>query len=204
MASQINIKKSYYPYIILACSIIVALLAVFFVMKPVFEDMQKKDKVITNKRSNLNILKDNLEKLKELSSQDKEWKEKADLVLAAMPESSDKGRLFMELEGLASGSGLYIDSIREETSVGAGTTSTQSQDSGGASSVQLSGGASELKYTITLSGSYDAVKNFLTYSEKALRILSISKIDITSKEDGSLNTQITLSAFYKPLEGEAK
>lgn len=202
MASQLNIKKSYYPFIILVGSVIVVFLALVFLMKPVFEDIKSKDKIIAGKRSASNTLKENLDKLKELSSQEKEWKEKADLVLASLPENPDKGRLFMELESLTSNSGLYVSSIREEdTSQNTGTLSTQSQAS---ESTPLPSGANELKYTLTLSGSYDSFKNFLTYSKKALRILSISNIDIKSKEDGSLDIQVTLSAFYKPLEGEAK
>ena len=201
MASQLNIKKSYYPFIILVGSVIIVFLAVFFLMKPVFEDIKSKDKIIASKRSASNTLKENLDKLKEFSSQEKEWKEKADLVLAALPENPDKGRLFMELESLASNSGLYVSSIREDTSQNTGTLSTQSQAS---ESTPLSSGANELKYTLTLSGSYDSFKSFLTYSGKALRILRISKVDIKSKEDGSLDIQVTLSAFYKPLESEAK
>ena len=202
MASQLNIKKSYYPFIILVGSVIIVFLALVFLMKPVFEDIKSKDKIIASKRSASNTLKENLDKLKDLSSQEKEWKEKADLVLAALPENPDKGRLFMELESLASNSGLYVSSIREEdTSQNTGTLSVQSQAS---ESTPLPSGASELKYTLTLSGSYDSFKNFLTYSKKALRILRISNIDIKSKEDGSLDIQVTLSAFYKPLEGEAK
>lgn len=192
---KLEIKKTYYPYIIITVSLIFVFFLGYFVIKPAYDDNLKKDKSIKNKKEVLNVLKDNEKKLSGLSSQKKDIEDKFKLVSASLPAVPEKSRLYMEIENLAYQSGLSPVSIKED-SEGA-TSSVSSVSETQAVSSPLPEGVVELKYTADLSGNYDSLKYFLDNSEKALRILKINKVSVKDKGDGNIDASISLSAFYK-------
>lgn len=193
MEEELEVQSSSIAFAILTISIVISILTFFFVIKPTWKDSTEKQKVIDNRLANLAILKDKEDKLKELSPKEKEIEETAKKVAAALPEHKDKARLFVELEGLASNSGLFLNSVNE----GAPETTTET------SSIVPSG-VSELSYALGLVGRYENFKNFVINSGQALRILSINKINIKPKEGTEdLNISVNLSTFYgSGSEGE--
>ncbi len=193
MEDKLKLKNSSYAIFAVLISLVAVVLLGFFLIKPLLLENSNQQKVLEQKRADLNILKDKEDKLKELSSKKNELKEDQKIVSAAIPETEDKDRLFLEFETLASSSGLYLDSLSEKempSLLSSGSASSSSSEF-------LPADVSELNYALNLKGNYDSFKNFLTNSEKALSILNIKGVEIKQKEGQNLDITVYLSAFYK-------
>ncbi|MDD3481161.1 MAG: type 4a pilus biogenesis protein PilO [Patescibacteria group bacterium] len=180
-----DIKEYKYPLAVIGGATLIAVLVIFLFGKPLFESMQQTSKELTERRDVLAKLEVKLDNLKSLQSREEELKRDNEVVLAALPESKDVSRLFVQFESLARESGLTIDSVSE---AGAGNATSTTTVSGGISPVsyQVSGNAKN----------YSALKKTLTNMEDALRLLSISSIN-ANLSSGSLSTDFTINTYVR-------
>ena len=197
MEDKLNLKSSSYAILVVLVSLIAVILSGFLLIKPLLDDNNAQQKVIEQKRADLNVYKDKEDKLKELSDKKQEIKDDSKAVLAAIPDHEDKDRLFVQFEKLASSSGLYLDSLAEKE-----VPSSSSKGSSARNKSQAPEGVSKLNYVLNLKGNYEGFKNFLANSEKALSILEITRVEIKQKENQNLDITLYLSAFYKKDSGD--
>jgi len=190
---ELKKRKIFSPAVIIIGSVVIVVLAWFFVISPTLKDNEAKQKVIEVRRANLNILKDKLNKLKELSSQEDKIKEDTDKALAALPDNPDYARTLYQIERIGSQSGVFIKSI-SPSNLESGSTTAE-----GTTTTQVIPGVKELEYTLEIRGSYENFKSFLTSFYKGIRVSKIKKIDFKSStgSSDSLDITITFSTFYK-------
>lgn len=184
-----QLEKYKYPALVISGTIIAALLLGFFVTKPMWDNMQKTLSDLDAERNTLSALETKLENLKSLKSKEAELKEKNAKTLAALPEDKDVSRLFVQFENVATQNGLTVKQVSEGSGSGAAPT-TQDQTSPNAVIVPVT-------YQLTGNGTgYDSVKNTLANFEKALRLVSVTSVDITSNP-GEFIVNLSITTYKR-------
>jgi Tfp pilus assembly protein PilO len=184
-----NTKLDEYKYSVLVGvgSFLIAIVLIFAVGQPMLKGMQETGKKLKEKKEVLAKLQDKLETLKKLKEKESEIRDKNQRVSAALPTDKDISRLFVQFESIASQNGLRIDSVQE---AGAATSSSAAASSS-------SGGVRAVSYTVTgTADSYASLKNALTKLEESLRILNVSKVEVTGQQ-GQLNVTLTVSTYVR-------
>lgn len=178
MVKTSSIEEYKLPVILVGGSVIISLLLVLLLGRPLWNGMQQKKIEVKSKREVLAVLEEKLENLKKLESRKEELKEKNAKVLAALPTNKDVARLFVQFENAATQSGVTVKQVSE---------------SGDAETNQQSSVVNKLVYQVTsTTGGYSALKTALSKFETALRLLSISEMDLTSSETQLLgNLKVT-------------
>lgn len=172
-------------------SFVVLLILVFAIGKPLWAELQKSSATLKEKRAVLTKLEDKLANLKSLKDQEAELKVKNDKVLAALPTDKNVSRLFVQFENVASASGLTISGVSEAGAAGSTNTSAPTV------ATNTTGAVREVTYNVTgNSNSYGDLKNALSNLEKALRILSVSKINVTSS-GSNMTVNLSVSTYLR-------
>lgn len=178
-----------YALFIIAGSILVAVILVALIVRPMWNNLVATNKQLKLKRDDLSKLETKLENLKKLKEKEKELIEKNAKVLAALPEDKDVARLFLEFEGIANQSGLSVTRVVE-------ATSQNSQSN----TVATSSLVKPISYGINAkSPGYGPLKSALGKFEQALRILSISTVDIRTME-GNLDINFSVNTYTRGEE----
>jgi hypothetical protein len=191
MVGKSKIDEYKYAVSMIAGSILLALILIFAVGKPLFDGMQKTAADLKDKKETLAKMQVRLENLKKLKDKEADLKTQNAKVLAALPEGKDVARLFVQFEGIATASGLSVKQAGEGTAAASGGTQSASPASTGTSLVKSIG------YQVTAtSPDYTSLKNSLAKFEEALRLLSVSGVNI-SKSGDSLNVSFNIITYTR-------
>lgn len=167
-------------------TVVLALVIIFAVIRPMWATTSKTLDDIKVKKETMTKLSEKLENLKSLKTKEADLKEKNAKVLAALPKDNDVARLFVQLEEIAAQSGVTVSQTSEQGAAVGSSTNTVSASLVKPVSYQLSASAN----------SYEALKNTLNKFEQALRILSISSIDV-SKNNNQLGLTFGITTYVR-------
>jgi len=185
MVKEKNQFQEYkYLVIVVSVSLLVAITLMSFIGRPLFNGIREQSRTIEEKRLVLEKKEEKLTNLKALSEREDFLKQENERVLAALPNDNEVARLFVQLERIATESGLKIESVS-----GQDLTESTGESSGSgivALSYKLSGTASD----------YGSFKQALSKMESALRILNVSELSITG-QDGSLSLNLTIKTYKR-------
>ena len=109
-----------------------------------------------------------------------------------LPSSVDNVGLILDLNALASRSGLSISNIDVLTN---SDSSTLSQNSGGLPSINANP-VSSVDMSISATGSFGALRTFLVGIDKSARILDVHGISVRGSDTGVYNYKLTLSLYW--------
>lgn len=184
MVKTNSIEEYKLPVVLVGGAVIISLLLVLLLGRPLWKGMQAKRTEVKSKREVLAVLEEKLENLKKLESRKEELKEKNSKVLAALPTDKDVARLFVQFESVAAQSGVSVKQVTES-----------SEAEGEQGSV-----VKKLVYQVTSSSNgYSELKSALSKFETALRLLSISEMDLTSSET-QLSGNLKVTTFVRGEE----
>lgn len=175
VAKDQNTSQYKYATIVIVGSILLVLILGGTVGRSMWNNFSNTLSELKTKKETLSSLEKKLENLKKLKDKEAELKEKNAKVLAALPEDKDVARLFVQFESIANESGLNVKRAAE-----AGADSTAATQGASAPS----GTVRPVSYTIVSDmQSYGSLKGALAKFEQALRILSLSTINISKTSD---------------------
>lgn len=184
MVKNSSLEEYKFPIILIGGSVLMALVLTLLLGRPLWNGMQEKRKEVKSKREVLAVLEEKLANLKKLESRKEEIKEKNAKVLAALPTDKDVARLFVQFENIATTSGINVKQVSESGDIGEGTESV----------------VKKLVYSVTAEGKgYGEFKAALSKFETALRLLSISEIDMNSSET-TLSENMKVTTFVRSGE----
>lgn len=180
----------------------IALVVSFFLVQQILFH----GKVISAKQSTLDTIKSNIAVVDDLknnvrvldtntalnSVRTSEESSALQVILDALPAESNADALGASLQIRFAGevSGLKVDSLV--------VTPTDIEDvSGGSTDSDSDGGASSIGFTMSVSGSADMLKEFLTRLERSIRVIEITSVDIRTGSEG-LTMNIIGHAYYEP------
>jgi Tfp pilus assembly protein PilO len=192
----------------------VIMIAVLFI-KPAYSDVNKLKKVIGEDNIQLEQLKEQSTKMKEMESSLSSMEEKP-MVMSALPEQDETDKYLAEFYGRVSRSGVLLKSFKLNElnaslpgcggvsgvplqSPGAGNTpitagsglagaensAAISQPVGTATAASQSSCLKTIGVDVTVSGSWDQVLSFLKYIEDTSRVANIDKVDLDPGQAGS-------------------
>jgi len=194
--SSKKLEQYYWMIGIVVGAIIIAILAIVFIVVPTIKSIKQVDGQLKEKKQILSVKEQKLAKLKELKVKEQELKEQSKIVYRAIPTKKEVGDVFIELSELEKG-------------VGGSFTGTQKSDSASSTSASASseGAASSVVDTMTYSNqvnlpNYDAFKVLLANSEKALRFVHLDHFSISGENNFSVN--LTYKAYYRNPQTEAQ
>jgi len=182
-------KKYNYALIVGAVTFFGTLLLLGFVIYPLYGLASTVTKEYDQKNQELTDLKNKKVVLDKLKNEESTLRKQADTVASALPESKDVGRLFIQIDALAKNSNGTIKSVTGSN--GTVTTATKSAGTGFT-------GIQKYTYTVPVSfKSYTDMKNFISQSKNALRLLNIDNVGITAGDTGSMDVNMTITTYAR-------
>lgn len=175
-------KVNEYTYItaVIGGALLVAVVLGFAALRPLYNSLKSTNLELKEKKEILTKLEANLENLKNLESKKEELVAKNQKVLSALPTNKDVPRLFVQLERIATSSGLQVTSVSESGESAPGT---------------VTGLVTPVLYRISGTATdYVSLKQALKNIETGLRIISAEKIDV---QGSSAGTNLTVSLLVK-------
>lgn len=162
--------------------LLILLVLIFAIGLPLLNNMNRTSAELKEKKEELTQLNSKLDNLKTLSEKEADLKTQNEKVLSALPADTDVSRLFVQFENIANQNGLNIASVAE---------------AGKVSSTTPSGSLAPVTYTVTGTiRDYGSLKAALAKIETALRVLSVSKVDV-SYSGGSLTGTFDVTTYVR-------
>jgi Tfp pilus assembly protein PilO len=179
---------------IFICCVIIGLL-VWFLVLPKYQTLESLQSDVNQKELELSYGEQYSAGLQEISSQLDLYQKGISKIDSALPAESSLPSLFDFLQKSASENGLLLNAINfnfhSETE-----TAFPSETAAKQTSRALSSGIKEIHFSLSVSGSYSAFKNFLYCLEKSARFwepVSFSFSQKQSKEDSDSNEESSIS-----------
>jgi len=187
-------------------------LVVAFLIMPAYDNLNANRQIIAQEKSTLEQITAFNQKIEEMNRQYKA--EELERLLSVLPKEEELPSLLIQLEALAIGNGLIMESV-DFSEITSGVTPPQpspelqnvlptSQEASGES---VLGNQQETQATpykilavrLKLSGGYDAFKNYLQAVEKNLRLMDVTSLDLDSKSGITqyLAFSVNLQVYYQ-------
>lgn len=187
-------KKYNYAITVGAVTFIGSVLAILFILKPLYVNFTilKNEASAKNKKyEDLVTRKDNLDSMK---SREKELKEKAVVVSSVLPEEKEVGRLFIQLDKVAVNSSGNLQSVSELNS-NTGFT--------GNSVIAETPIVGVTKYSYSLPVSFEnyvSFKKFVIDAGSALRLFNIKTFTVIADNAGKVNASVIADTYVRDLK----
>lgn len=179
--NQSVLDKLKYPAIVISGTVILVIVLAVALGQPAWKSYTKSRDELKQKRAVQEKLEENLLALQDLKEKEEDLKKKNDQVIKALPTHKDVSRLFVEFERIATENGLNINGV-QETTLG---------------EQPAPGSVKPAVYNVKASTSgYPSTKEALKKIEGALRILSVSGINI-SGTGGSLTVDLEVTTYLR-------
>ena len=189
-------------------------LAVAFLIMPALDSLNADRQFVAEQKSTLEQITSFNQKIEEMNRQYKA--EELERLLSILPKEEELPSLLIQLEALATGNGLIMESV--DFSEIAQTSETapprpspelqnvfpQSQETSGKSASLNPQEVQSALYKILavrlkLSGGYGAFKNYLQAVEKNLRLMDVSSLDLNTSSGTAQNFafSVNLQVYYQ-------
>ena len=192
MVKSKDLFKNNYTYLIwLGVGVIlVAVLLSFFVIRPSISKAKSLNQEVKDKKTELTALEDKKSKLDKLKDKEDDLKTDAKTVQNALPDNKDAGRLFIQIDKLATENGGTVKSVSEGSDTGnQGDVSTTAT---GLAEIQ------KITYSAPIDfNSYFSFKDFLAKSESALRLTNIDSFSVKANETGTLSVDLNFTTYTR-------
>jgi Tfp pilus assembly protein PilO len=188
--NKITKNKYFYSVTVIILTVVVTLGLFFLLIMPFFNKAKELTAETSLKKQELEKLEEKKSKLEELKTREEELKLQAEKVENALPTEKDVGRLFIQLDNLARGNGGTVASVSEGGNV---TTTKVTPDTGeGGPTIE------RVSYTFPVDfGTYFNLKDFVTKSETALRLLAIKGLTINASNEGKIGSNFSIDTYIR-------
>jgi Tfp pilus assembly protein PilO len=193
--------------LVILCSLGALALIVVFLVMPSFDEFNLDRQIIVEKQASLEQAKIYNQQITDKNNQFKN--EQLQELLSVLPKQEELSALLIQLEGLATGNGLIMESvdfskIEQQPQAEAPGTDTGTDMSGTDSGLITAGPAPAPPYkillvTMKLNGAYDAFKNYLEAVEKNKRIMDVTSLvlDNSSGLTQYFSFTVNLHVYYQ-------
>lgn len=153
---------------IIVISLLISALLIFFWILPKYPQIVDSKNQVEQKKVELQKYEETLKDLQEKSEKLKEYEEALLKIDSALPLEPYVAQLLNFIQQVAGQSGLSLKSVCSFN-----TTETTIKEEK----------IKETKIDLTLSGSYPALKNFLSVIEKSARLIEVDKVSFSSPKE---------------------
>lgn len=182
-----NAQKNPYTYLVsvIAITLLVVIVAVAFVLIPCIKKVSTLSTELKSVQQEKTFLTKRKASLEALNNDKEDYLKQSEIVLNALPENKEVGKLFVQVDQIATSSNSTIENFSENALA---TEVTKN----------VLPGVTKISYTSDVKiGDYFSFKEFLTKFEGALRLVTIDGVSITSDDTGSIKATLTVSTFVR-------
>lgn len=166
------------PIILTSIVLLIVFLLTFFILMPKYEEFNKKTAELEQREQDLKKLESYFSNLAKTKEKLQAFETELSLIDSALPSSSDMPSVFNFVQATAEKNGLVLSSV----SLSSSATKTRTS---AAATVTETGRMKNNSFSVSVSGSYSAFKNFLSEIEKSARFIEIESISFSSGFYGS-------------------
>jgi len=173
------------------CMIGITVLGVVFGLVPVVKKIEgiRKDSIELSKSIKLIRTKISL-----LSLEDETvYKAKLDELLAAIPNDKSLTSLFVTIDGLGVNSGTVLSDLMVARPGAIASESAKSQ-----SNEEKKIGSNVIPFTVTVTGSYEQIYQFVSMANNVRRFFKIKNFQISFNKASAISVAMGIDAFYAP------
>ena len=183
-------------------------LAVTFLIMPAFDSMNNNRQIIKEKQGDLEEAKLFNQKIEEMNSQYNS--EELESILSVLPKQEELSVLLIQLEGLATGNGLIMESvdfskIEQEFGVEQIPPTSELEDGVSGQGDLASTQQTQVQpykillVSMKLNGGYGAFKNYLRAVEKNKRIMDVTSLSLSTSSGIAQNFSfsVNLRVYYQ-------
>ncbi len=165
-------------------SLTIALVVGIFIIKPQWERIAQQNNQIKEKQEEVENKEQKIEDLKELKENYQKIKNKIATIATALPTSKEHAELLIQLDTIASQNDLSLLQIKPSESK---KTAKKQTDIYNTESLELK-----------IIGDFQAIKNFISDTEKNLRILDIASIALEKPTQGNIIiATLSINTYYQ-------
>ncbi len=181
-------------FISLGSFLAIVLLAIF-VIWPLFSSVLELNKEVKERQKELSDLEKLIAKTQELSEDYQLMNSEINKFFLALPDKKEIPQLLIQFENLAVNNGLLFEAIQfvseQEKDLGFGLTGSQENQDLKTKAFNSS------SVNLTVSGSYQAFKGYLSDLEKNIRVMDVKSINFG--QEGEANESLNLEIFKYEL-----
>ena len=183
-------------YIILLIVLMLGIIS-WFLLWPAIQDISKSSQSLNDWQAKLADAQAAKNNLASLQDKYRSLQNKIDQLDQALPAQKDLPGLLVQIDSLAAQSGLVLNSVNF-------TSLSPASSDNGIASVQASSALAmkTMKVSLTLSGNYTGLKNFLVALENNLRLSDVNSTSLTVESAGAAagvsgKMNIEFSIYFK-------
>ncbi|HVE81139.1 MAG TPA: type 4a pilus biogenesis protein PilO [Candidatus Dormibacteraeota bacterium] len=176
-------------FVILVIAIVTLLVLGGFGYYMVSQSLSNGTRILSQKLADEQLADERLSQLNDLEEQYKKLTPLLGDIEAALPKTKQQSELALQLQDIATQSGMSITNLTFQPNTTLPNTISQT--------VKL-GDVLAIPVTFNLGGSYAQLQSFLQKQERLNRYTSVTNLNINRGERGSLTFTVTLHAYVKP------
>jgi len=170
----------------------------YFFWWPKYQEFNRQNTVLEQETKALEQKNNYYSKLKEISNKLAAYKDEINKIDSALPAETSLPVLFDFIKKTSMENGLVLNSISPS---GAGNSSSKYDKSNvnTETSAKSTAGVEKISLSISLSGTYPALKNFLSAIYKNARLIEVNSISFSSPSEADLfNFDLSLEVYVLP------
>ena len=172
----IKIKSVILGFIVPLVCFVVSVILITLIIVPAIKTFPANTREVNNKQGQINILKNKVEVLEKLVDFKTVVDEDFVLMTTAIPSESQVPQLLTQIDQISNESGLAVVSMNYTMSTAL---------------------AGEINVTLTSSGNYDQIINFLSNLERSSRIIELDNLRYGENKDTEGNTTLLVTFVLK-------
>jgi len=119
-----------------------------------------------------------------------------DRLNAFLPDSVDNVQLILDLNALATRSGVILSNFNTGVSPNGSATGNDSADTGGGVTPGRGSAVDSLTLSVAATGSYDSFRTFLAGAEQSLRPLDVTQLSVSDSDTGVYTYQVAFKIYW--------
>jgi len=204
MEQPSGVKKTEQLSAIMLLSVVIIIALIYLVIKPQLQSLKANNLLAASKKVELKSREQEISNLKELGPKIQAAQDTVKKLSVALPEGSKAGELLVQIEAMASVSGLNIAAFspskeeaastpavgtKEEAAVAAATTGTVSSEPT----------VGKYSFVMSVNGPYVSIVSFLKTIEANLRPVKIIRAELSGGDGGNpdITATLTMETYYQ-------
>jgi Tfp pilus assembly protein PilO len=186
-------QKQNKEVIFIIASVVVIIAVAYFFISPAISSLKKTNYDLKIKQTDLARAQENLDNVKSLQSSLSSKANDVRSIIAALPTYEDTEDLLVTIEAVANKNGISVSAVAPQSLSSVETETAVTEESSTVSSEEGGYSVQELSVDLTLKGSYENLKSFLSDLESNRRPINVTKISIAGGGADPTSSVVNLS-----------
>jgi len=193
-------KLSALSLVIVLGGVALAILIIYLVVMPGYQNLKKSSLSLANSKAELNAKQEKLDNLKSLEPTMQSSNDKVNALRYALPREKDMPEVLYVLSAIANKDGVYIGEFSNQSLAGSlGTAAAAAGAPGGATVTEITPTVKQLSMQLTILGDYPKLVAFMKDLEASRKIFQVEslKIILPDPKTNQVSTKLGLVSYFQ-------